>query len=663
MKNIKIRSIIAVGMTLLIVLMLGQSIYSYNRIDFLAETKMVYAQKSEEVIKMMLSIRKDEKDFLLRERTNESYFETGESTYLKGISDKSKELSFLIDELMTAVVSTEEEELLGNLLIDLNNYNKNFNALANEIHTKGYKDFGLEGDLRGAVHDVESILDGLEGQDKLTIIMLQLRRNEKDYILRSDIKYQGQLHANVQLFKETLSASDLIETEKQQLIKKIETYQSAFDALVERDAIIGYSEDEGLMAAYRAAANKLSDDAYAINAIVINDINTEKKVVVQRIILISGIIFIAAIILSILLSLTINRSIGLAQKEVSALTTGDGDLTHKIYHGERNEMGILKSYIQEFINMTKEIIINVKRGSNHLQESSKEITMAVDEANRNIEAISIRMTEIVSSIESSSGSVQQVTASTHELADIADNVYQKASDISETSQEALKSVSVGENKVDAISVSIDNLEVSSKEVVTAVTKLEGYSRDIIDIVDIIQGISEQTNLLALNASIEAARAGEHGRGFAVVAEEVRKLAEESSYSTQKINTLINQIQQMVETTKNAIESEVHLIAESVQSSDRAKLEFSVIKEKIQYTIDKVNEILTLAKSQAETSTSISESMDEISLVTEKNTASSVEINDNIETQVAIFEEVGASLAELKDIASELNAETGKFKVE
>jgi len=662
-KNIKIRSIIAIGMTLLLVLILGQSFYAYNRIDFIAEKKMVHAQKSENVIKTMLSIRKDEKDFLLREGTNVDYFETGQSKYLDAMTEKSEELSNLIAYLKSVSVSDEEEILLEDLSTDLDDYNRKFIKLAEEMRIKGYKEFGLEGELRASVHDVEVLLEGLEDQETLLITMLQLRRNEKDYLLRSDIKYQGKLHTNVQLFKEKVNKSVLEDNIKKELIKNIDVYKAAFDKVIISDGIIGDSSSEGLMGAYRASAHKLSEDAYAINAIVINDINTEKKLVVNRIIIISVIILITAILLGVILTATVSKAISKTQEDVSALTTGDGDLTHKVYDNEKNEMGILKSYIQQFIDMIRSIIVNVKRGSNHLQESSKEITLAVEEANRNIEAISTRMSGIVTGIEGSTGSVQQVTASTHELVTIADEVFKKATDISLSSKEALESVAVGENKVSAISTSIDNLEISSKEVVSSVTKLEGYSKDIVDIVDIIQSISEQTNLLALNASIEAARAGEHGKGFAVVAEEVRILAEESNVSTKKINDLITQIQQMVQSTKTAIEGEVHLISESVESSEQAKLEFSVISEKIQETMNKVDEILASSKSQAETSTSISESMDEISDSSEKNTTAAIEINENIETQVAIFEEVGASLVELKEIAVELSNETDKFKVE
>lgn len=99
---------------------------------------------------------------------------------------------------------------------------------------------------------------------------------------------------------------------------------------------------------------------------------------------------------------------------------------------------------------------------------------------------------------------------------------------------------------------------------TTVDDLGTSSKNILSIVNIINGISEQTNLLSLNATIEAARAGEHGKGFAVVAEEVRELSRRIKPATEEISQNINAMVTIVHRTQE----ETRQILEYSQDTDR-----------------------------------------------------------------------------------------------
>lgn len=127
-----------------------------------------------------------------------------------------------------------------------------------------------------------------------------------------------------------------------------------------------------------------------------------------------------------------------------------------------------------------------------------------------------------------------------------------------------KSISVLDEASNKISANANSLEISAKEVETAVSA--------------IRAIAEQTNLLALNAAIEAARAGEHGRGFAVVADEVRKLSEQASQATTRIDAVLKRVAVDVESTVCISQENANAVREGLLAAKASSEIFAQIEQ-------------------------------------------------------------------------------------
>jgi methyl-accepting chemotaxis protein len=178
-------------------------------------------------------------------------------------------------------------------------------------------------------------------------------------------------------------------------------------------------------------------------------------------------------------------------------------------------------------------------------------------------------------------------------------------------QTAMDEFNAGQIEVSKTQHSINALADKVTEAAGVINNLSEDSRQIVTVLEVIQGIAEQTNLLALNAAIEAARAGEQGRGFAVVADEVRNLARRTQESTRQIQAVIAKMQQsstLAVTVMKEGKSQADL---SVQQAQCAGESLSAINLSVTRISDMNIQIATAAEEQSVVASEINRNFSQI----------------------------------------------------
>jgi methyl-accepting chemotaxis protein len=163
---------------------------------------------------------------------------------------------------------------------------------------------------------------------------------------------------------------------------------------------------------------------------------------------------------------------------------------------------------------------------------------------------------------------------------------------------------------------LERVVADINESAVLIESLGERSKQISSVVGVIREIADQTNLLALNAAIEAARAGEQGRGFAVVADEVRKLAERTSVSTQEIATTVSAILTETGYAVQRMQSVSANMSGSVEMARQAGDSLQIIDEKARETVDVVHGIADSTREQSTASQEIARLVENIAQAAE-----------------------------------------------
>jgi methyl-accepting chemotaxis protein len=502
----------------------------------------------------MLQARRVEKDFQLRR----------EERYVKRHSELSAGTDRDLEKLKSMARSSGSSSGLERIDIiqrGFANYVKNFASLAQaEIKLGLNEKLGLSGSLRAAVHDVESKLKEI-GDPRLTSSMLTLRRHEKDFMLRRDEKYVGELKKTAAEFSKLLENANVEPALKAEIAKKLEKYQADFAAWAAGALEVAsygaamskaFQEIEPVIAELEKNVEQLYTAAEAGEATTRASVGTWMLIA-----------FASAVFLVLGLSLLIGRSISKALASmVSAMTRlAGGDMRGAIPGlGRRDEIGEMAGAVEVF----KDNMVEAERlRAEQLESEQRQAERRKSDMRELADAFEGAVGEIVETV---STAATELEASANTLTQAAERSQHLATTVAGASEEASTNVQSVSSASEELTASVNEIsrqvQESSRvanEAVEQAQKTDGRVRELSqaasrigDVVELINTIAGQTNLLALNATIEAARAGEAGRGFAVVASEVKALAEQTAKATDEISQHISGIQAATEESVGAI---------------------------------------------------------------------------------------------------------------
>ncbi|WP_248479760.1 methyl-accepting chemotaxis protein [Tepidibacter aestuarii] len=340
----------------------------------------------------------------------------------------------------------------------------------------------------------------------------------------------------------------------------------------------------------------------------------------------------------------------------------DGDLTKVINIKDNNEIGMLASSFNKMTNNLRSMTTKIKETTSGINDFSQELLSSTEQAAIVSEQIAISTQNIAIGSEKQSQSTENVLNNIKEVATGMDNIKHEVKDVVDNADNTSELAIQGREKMVDMVNQMNTIKENVGYTYNVMNDLEKASREIEDILQVINNIADQTNLLALNAAIEAARAGESGKGFAVVSDEIRKLADESTKSAGKIQTLILSNQKNTKRAMNVINQGLEetnkgeVIVTQVGEYLKDILNgFEVTKQKLYRT----NESINLSNEKVK---NIENVIYEIEAIAMDSVASTEEVAASSEQQSVSIQEISSSVQELSCMTRELEFMVEQFKV-
>ncbi|CAH6878936.1 Methyl-accepting chemotaxis protein [Vibrio chagasii] len=519
-------------------------------------------QITKELEVRLLNLRRNEKDFLLR--NDMKYLDKFDVNYNKFLASESQ-LNVVLNDL-GLVNSTHLRE-------DIETYHTSFVELV-----KATEVYGLTRD-KGLLGQFHEVLDSMSATASA--------EQKVELYLFNELIEKGTFDPSML----SLSSSALLETAKQ---------------VVEQKKVIGLKHNEGLLGEARSGSHVIETQFQEFSAVL--DQETQKEM--DKLSLINNILCVTLLVSIILFSWLIVRSIiGKIESLLSVIRNivDSNDVSIRSHLDGKDELSTLGQYFNQLLDQLEGLI-------SASQSKSLQLTQSTSNMHDELESV-------IKQFEVQANHTSTMTTSVQEMVLTIGEISESTSVAAEGVQQAKVNADKGrEVVVDTIN-NITQLSERLSSSQDSISSLNHHVDQIGDAVNIIQGIAEQTNLLALNAAIEAARAGEQGRGFAVVADEVRALASRTHQSTTEITSVVSAIQSQMQASMTEIGECNQQGQLTLKDSEELDASLQLILSDMQSIQGNSERIASAIEEQGAVMAQVSDSITELNTISNDNNAS------------------------------------------
>lgn len=527
-----------------------------------------------------------------------------------------------------ATESQELKEHINQLSRELAKYREEMSAWLEIKHHLGVdKNSGLLAELRNEANLVIKQVSGFAQMEQ------QMRRvigAEKEHFTSSTPNDEGSFPVALETLKKLIIELDFTE-----MIPAIESYQEKYLIAFDQYKLLKRKESL-LISLLPSVENKgLLASNYIADVILPQAITTSEKATLKtRITLLVSAIVTASVIILLLVWTGKSMNRGLIETIKVLGQIAKGNFTYSMTSPSHNN-----DEFSQLIDSVNDMAKNLQNLVREADNASTEMTGIASGLSNSTVLLAKNNEKIMDQTSQLASASEQMNITANEVAHTTNILHIAATETSQASNESTLLMHKTDDAINQVSTIVN-------EAASIIQTLGNSTRNIDNIVDVINEIAAQTNLLALNAAIEAARAGDMGRGFTVVADEIRDLAAKTVLATTEITNTVTDIQQLSQNASNIMEQGQQAVIHGVEKGVMAR----GATDRLRSNTEKAS-IQT-----AQIATAIDQMLITISNTTNSIEQVAIEVSSSKEAAESITHNAGIAA----DKAKELKYVTGKF---